>query len=122
MKSCFSDVAVKLLVSSSIFNPALLPSEERFSQYEKEGIKALAQFYGSEATVSYDGETYTFPPLLDKDDLVREWQVFKRALKKETILLKGRKKITEVPPMLEIKVHIECTGTYTGYFQKHLNC
>ena len=63
MKSRFSDMAVRLLVSSSIFNPALLPSEEEegFSQYGKEDIKALAQFYGSEATVSYDGETYTSP-------------------------------------------------------------
>ena len=94
MKSRFSDMAVKL-VSSSIFNPALLPSEEeeRFSQYGKEEIKALAQFYGSEATVSYDGEPYTSHPLLDKADLIREWQVFKRALKQETILLMERKKL-----------------------------
>ena len=44
----FSDMAVKLLISSSIFNPALLPSEqeEGLSQYGKEEIKALAQFYG----------------------------------------------------------------------------
>ena len=85
MKSHFSDMAVKLLVSSSIFNPALLPSEEEegFFQYGKEDIKTLAQFYGSEATVSYDGETYTSHPLHDKDDLMREWQVFKRALKQE---------------------------------------
>ena len=116
-------MAVKLLVSFSIFNPALLPSEEekRFSQCGKEEIKALAQFYGSEATESYDGEPYTSPSLLDKDDLVREWQVFKRALKQETALLMERKKITELPPMWEVKVHMECTGAYTGYFQKHLN-
>ena len=124
MKSRFSDMAVKLLVSFSIFKPALLPSEEeeRFSQYGKEEIKALALFYGSEATVSYDGEIYTSPPLHDKDDLIREWQVFKGALKQETVLLMERKKITEVPPMWEVKVHMECTGAYTGYFQKHLNC
>ena len=72
MKSFFSDVAVKLLASSSIFNPALLSSEEGFSQYRKEEIKALAQFYGSEATVSYDGETYTSPPLLGRDNLIGE--------------------------------------------------
>ena len=55
--SHFSDMAVKLLVSFSIFNLALLPSEEEeFSQYGKEEIKALSQFYGSEATVSYDGK------------------------------------------------------------------
>ena len=44
----FSNMAVKLLISSSIFNPALLPSEqeEGLSQYGKEEIKAMAQFYG----------------------------------------------------------------------------
>ena len=87
MKNRFSDIDLKLLVSSSIFNPALLPSEEEgFSHHGKEEIKALAQLYGSEATVSYDGEPYTSHPLLDKDDLIREWQVFKRALKQETVL------------------------------------
>ena len=83
------------------FNPALLPSEEeqRFSQYEKEEIKALAQFYGNETTVSYDGETYTSHPLFDKDNHIREWQIFKRALKQETVLPMERKKNTELPPM-----------------------
>ena len=60
----FSDMDVKLLVSSSIFNPALLPSKEEFA--------ALAQFYGSEATMSYDGEPYTSHPLLDKDNFIRK--------------------------------------------------
>ena len=100
MKSRFSDMVVKLLVSSSIFNPALLPSEEEeFSQYRKEEIKAFSQFYGSKATVSYDNEK-------------------KKALR----LLMERKKITEMPLMWEIEVHIECTGAYTGCFQKLLIC
>ena len=71
--------------------------------------------------MSYDGETYTTHPLLDKDDLIREWQVFKIALKQETVLPMESKKVTEIPPMWEVKVHMECTGAYTGYFQKHLN-
>ena len=67
MRSCLSDVDVKFLVSFNIYNPALLPSEEEgFSQYRKEEIKVLAQFYGSEATVSYDGETYTSPFFLTR--------------------------------------------------------
>ena len=116
-------MAVKLFLSS-IFNPALLPSEEEegFFQNGKEENNALAQFYGSEATVSYDGEPYTSHPLHDKDNLIREWQVFKRALKQETVLLMERKKITEVPPVWEVKVHMECTGAYMGCFEKHLNC
>ena len=58
-------MAVKLLVSSSIYNPALLPSEEKdFLSMEKNKL-VLALFYGSEATVSYDGETYISHPLHD---------------------------------------------------------
>ena len=72
--------------------------------------------------MSYDGENYTSHPLLDRDDLIGEWKVFKRALKQETVLLMERKKITKVPPLWEVKVHMECTGTYMEYFQKHLNC
>ena len=56
--------------------------------------------------MSYDGEPYTSPPLHDKDDLIREWQVFIRALKQETVLLKGRKKIAEVPLMWEVEVYM----------------
>ena len=109
MKSCFFDMVVKFLVSISIFYPVLLPSEEEkiFSQYGKEEIKALAQFHESEATVSYDGEPYTSHLLHDMNNLIREWQVFKRALKQEKVLLMERKKITELPPMWEVKVHME---------------
>ena len=71
-------MAIKLLVYSSVFNQAWLPPEEEgFSQYGKEEIKALAQIYGSEAAVSYDGETYTYHSLHDKENLIREWQIFK---------------------------------------------
>ena len=116
-------MAVKLLVSFSFFQPSIVAiRREGFSQYGKEEIKALAQFCGSVATVSYDGETYTSHPLVDKDNLIGEWQVFKRVLKQETALLMERKNITELPPMWKVKVHMECTGAYTGYFQKHLNC
>ena len=40
-----------------LFNTVLLPSEgEGIAQHGKEEIKAMAQFYGSEATVAYDGD------------------------------------------------------------------
>ena len=61
-------------------------------------------------------------PLPDKDDHIGDWQAFKNALKQETVLLIEGKKITEVPPMWEAKVHMECTGAYIGIFQKYLNC
>ena len=43
--------------------------------------------------MSYDGENYTSHPLHDKDDLIKEWQVFKRALKQEKVLLIEGKKL-----------------------------
>ncbi len=114
MESRFSDGVVKLLVSSSVFNPASLPSEEKRIEYGKEEIKALAQFYGSEATVSYEGKDHTSPPLLDKDSFIGEWQVFKRALKQETESFMEKNKLTKMPTLSE--VHMESTGAYTGIF------
>ena len=63
-------MAVKLIVSSSIYNPALLPSEEEeFSQYGKEDIKALTQYYELKLQCPMLVKPY-FRPLLDKDDLM----------------------------------------------------
>ena len=90
MNSRFSDMAVKLLVSSSIFNPALLASEG-FFQYGKEEIKAFAQFYGSEATVSYDGETYTSHPLHDQNDLVKRVAGIQKSIEARNSISNGKK-------------------------------
>ena len=54
----FSDKSVNLLVATAIFNPSHLPSEESLSSYGLQEIKELADFYGSEASVEYLGETY----------------------------------------------------------------
>ena len=52
----FSDEAVKLLVSSSVFSPASLPPEEAsLPAYGKKEVDVLAQFYGTEAKVVFDG-------------------------------------------------------------------
>ena len=116
MNRRFSDDGVKLLVSSSIFNPASLPSEEL---HGKKKIKALAEFYGSKATASYDGKSHTSPPLINKDDLIGEWPVFKRALKQETKLLMERLKLEKIPSLQEVKVHMESTGAYATQAYKH---
>ncbi len=55
IESQFSDDVVKLLVSSSVFNPALLPIDEALlAEYGTTELESLAQFYGSEAEVIYD--------------------------------------------------------------------
>lgn len=73
----FSDGAVKLLVCSSVFNPASIPSEETaLAEYGKE-LQALVDFYGKEATVEFNGTTYTSPPLVDGEEIFAEWSVQK---------------------------------------------
>ncbi len=40
--------------------PASLPDDATLAEYGKNEIKAMAQFYGNEANITYDGKTYTF--------------------------------------------------------------
>ena len=90
----FSDKAVKLLVASSIFNPA-----EFLSSYGLDEIRVLADFYGREASTEYRGVTYTSPPLLSGDELISEWKVFRRALCKEKELLMRSLKLSKPPSL-----------------------
>ena len=86
----FSGEAVNNLVSSSVFNPASLPSDEAASpDYGKKEVEVLAQFYGNEATVVHDSATFSFPPLIDKDEIAVEWRLFKRALIKTCSLYRN---------------------------------
>lgn len=64
----FSDTAVKLLVSSSVFDPTLLPTNETsLSEYGKEQVQDLVGFYESEVTIEFEGNTYSSLPLIDGD-------------------------------------------------------
>ena len=92
IRNRFSGEAVNLLVSSSVFNPASPPLEETaLPDYGKKEVDVLGQFYGSEATVVYDGVTFSFPPLIDKDEMFVEWCLFKRVLIQESRLVREEK-------------------------------
>lgn len=58
INSRLSDTSVKLLVSSSIFDPALLPSDEAsLSDYGNDHqLQALVDFYANEVTTEFDGK------------------------------------------------------------------
>ena len=85
IKSRFCDADVKLLVSSSVFEPARLPTDEAtLSEYGKEQTRPFTEFYGSEATTKFDGKTYSSPPMINGDEIHAEWKLFKRALVRET--------------------------------------
>jgi hypothetical protein len=115
--SRFSDTSVKLLVSSSIFDPALLPSDEAsLSDYGTEQLQALVDFYGNEVTTEFDGKKYTSSPLIDGDEVFAEWRLFKRALAREVKALVEKKKLTNLPTLQEVKREMESTNTYTDIF------
>ena len=47
-------------------------------------MQVLVDFYGKEATVDSEGETYTSPALVDGEEVFAGWRIFKRAMVKET--------------------------------------
>ena len=50
----FSDTAVNLLVSSSVFNPGSFPTDEAtLADYGKEKLEVLLNFYGKEVEVDF---------------------------------------------------------------------
>ena len=80
IKIKFTDKAVKIIIAMSIFNPILLSIEDSLPSYDNEQIKILPNCYGKEAEVQYVGITYTLPPLLDGDELLSKWKIFRGAL------------------------------------------
>ena len=114
IRSRFSDEAVNLLVSSSVFNPASLPSDEStLADYGKKELRVLAEFYGCEATVIYGGVTFSSPPLISKDDVLMEWHLFKRALVHECKVIREEKKTSKEPSLQDVKSQMEASTAYT---------
>ena len=59
----FSDDGVAVVIAMSVFNHANIPKADSptFRTYGKEEIKQLAAFYGEEAVVDFQGESFQFP-------------------------------------------------------------
>ncbi len=72
-------------MAASIFNPAQLPdkSDPDFNYFGNKEIRLLANFYGKEVKVDFKGSTFKSSPVLEADQLISEWPVFRRALQKE---------------------------------------
>ena len=83
IQNCFFDKAVEILVATSILSLSLFPLPDSLSSYGEKDIGVLADFYGQEIEVEYDGNVYTSSPLLNADELISEWQIFRRAVVKE---------------------------------------
>ncbi len=54
------------------YHPASLPDDATLAEYGKKEIKAMAQFYGNEANITYDGKTYTFLRLCPNGVFLKE--------------------------------------------------
>ena len=60
INSRFSGVVVKLVVSASVFNPALLPDDETLLRaYGNSKPSTLANFHGEKAEVTSEGVIYS---------------------------------------------------------------
>ena len=100
IKSRFSDNSLKLVVSFSCFDPSLFPSDDSsLSDYGNDQLKTLVEFCGNEQTTTYEGSTYTSPPLIDGVVVYTEWRLFKRAFVKESRALVETKQLTKPPSL-----------------------
>ena len=129
INSLFSDQAVKLLFSSSIFNPSSFPGEkEALSDYCNKKLRDLLDFYGKEATVEFGEITVTSPPLVDGEEVLAEWRLFKRAFALELKSFLEKKVLREKgknckPPTLEKSMgEMEGSGTYSEIFPETSSC
>ena len=88
INSHFSAAVVKLVVSASVSNPALLPDDETIPRaYGTSKLSTLANFYGEKAEVTFEEVTYSSLAIINKEELVGEWQVFKRAVVQKKVMI-----------------------------------
>ena len=114
----FSEDALSVITAMSIFNPALLPSSEDplLSSYGNEEIKLLANFYGKEACVEHNGTCFTSPPILNADELITEWTLFRRAMIIEKNSLLCLKNLESAASLQELLKEMNTSSTYSGIF------
>ena len=93
ISSHFSGEVVELVVSASVFNPALLPDDKTLLRaYGNSKLSTLANFYGEKAEVTFEGVTYSSLAIIfNKEELRGEWQVFMRAVFQEKKVMMGGK-------------------------------
>ena len=108
---------MNLLVSSSIFNPVSFPTDEAaLSEFGNTELKALLPFYGKEAQAEFADKTYTSPPLIDSEEILSKWRVFKRAFAKEKKALMEKKQLSKPATLQEIEMEMESGDEYGGIF------
>ena len=99
IRSRFEENAVEVLTAFSIVNSHHFPSENDISSYGLQEIKVLSEFYGSNATVEFEGTIFSSPPLLDHKELMSEWKTFRRALLKKKQRVIAANELTTSPSL-----------------------
>ena len=117
INSRFSGSAVNLLVSSSIVNPVSFPTDEAaLPEFGNNELKVFLNFYGKEAQAEFGDKTYTSPPLVDSEEILSEWRVFKRAFAKQNKTLMKKNQLSKPPILQEIKMVMESCDKYADIF------
>ena len=58
--------------------------------YGNSKLLTLANFYGVKAEVTFEGVTYSSLAIMNREELLGEWQVFKRAVFQEKKVMMGK--------------------------------
>ena len=103
-------------MASSIFCPAKLPPKNQLESYGCNEIELLSNSYGRAASVEYEGATYTSPPLINAEDLVSEWKVYRRAMLQEKERLIASKGNVEIPSMQDVAATMMSFTSYADIF------
>ena len=114
INSHFSVEAIELVVSASLFNPALHPDEILLGAYGSSMPTTEANFNGEKVEATFEGVTYSSLPII-KRKIARKWQVFKRAVfhEKKVVMEKTPDSILQdVKDTMEKNMFV--------YFQNHL--
>ena len=83
INSRFSGEVVELIVSASVFNSALLLNDKNILKTcGNSKLSTLANFYREKAAVTFEGVTYSSLVIFNKEELLGDWQVIKRAVSK----------------------------------------
>ena len=68
------------MLSQPQYNPALLPDDETLLRaYGNSKLSTLASLYEEKAEVTFEEVTYSSLAITNKEELLGEWQIFKRA-------------------------------------------
>ena len=76
----------------------------------------LADLYGQEVEVEYDGSMYTSSPLLNADELISEWQIFRRAVVKEKEVMMKSKQLSKPPAFQQFIHELQSSSAHDGLF------